>query len=344
MKNQTEEKTAELLLYGDIGSYEGWNDVTAKEFAHDLAELGDVDVINLRINSVGGDVFAGQAIHSMLKRNKATINVYVDGLAASIASVVAMAGNNIYMPSNSMMMIHHPWSGCWGNATEFRKAADDLDKIAESIIVTYQEKTGLEREKIIEIMDNETWLTAAEAVELGFATAETEELQAVASLQGKILAMNGQNFDLSRFKHIPQNLQKEVKKKVENSVITAEVLEKEYPDLYNAVKKAGYNDGVKDERARMQALDEINVPGCEDIVKKARYETGKAANEIALEIVTALKKNTPNVGFLNNLFSDAGEISNLNAGSDTQKNSEAERKTVAQKMAAAGNKIRGGRR
>ncbi len=133
----------ELSIYGPISEYSWWGDeVTPKLFKSDLDALGDVDEIDVFINSGGGDVFAGQAIHSMLKRHKATINVYVDGLAASIASVIAMAGDKVTVPKNAMIMIHKAWSWGSGNSDDFRKLADDLEKIEETIINAYQEKSA----------------------------------------------------------------------------------------------------------------------------------------------------------------------------------------------------------
>jgi ATP-dependent protease ClpP protease subunit len=134
-----DEKTGELTLYGEISNETWWGDeVTPKEFKSDLDNLGEIDTLNIYINSPGGDVFAGQTIYSILKRHKAHKNVYIDGLAASIASVIAMAGNTIFMPKNAMMMIHNPWTVGMGNADEFRKLAEDLDKIRESLIAAYE--------------------------------------------------------------------------------------------------------------------------------------------------------------------------------------------------------------
>lgn len=354
--DQSATSEAQLLLYGDIGNDEGWNDVTAKEFARDLAALGDVETINLHINSVGGDVFAGQAIYSMLKRHKAAVNVYVDGLAASIASVVAMAGDTVYMPSNTMMMVHHPWGCRVGNAAELRKAADDLDKIAETSIAVYMEKTGQPREKIVEIMDGETWLTAAECVELGFATEQTQAIDANASINDRTLQYGGQTFDLSQFKHLPKLPQaaaaiqppkpkEEEENTMENDEITLESLQRDYPEVYAAVKKAGYDEGVKVERARMQALDALVAPGCEAIIQKARYETGAQAQEIALEVVAVLKQGAPSSA-LADMMADGQAASGINAAADpnVKATQEEERKTFAQKAAEAANRQRGGKR
>jgi ATP-dependent Clp protease protease subunit len=145
--------TGDLMLYGDIADATWWGDeVTPKDFKADLDSLGNISDLNVYINSGGGDVFAGQAIYSMLKRHNATVNVYVDGLAASIASIIAMAGDKVIMPKNAMLMVHNPWTGGMGNANDFRKLADDLDKIGESLIAVYQDKTGMDKDKIIELL------------------------------------------------------------------------------------------------------------------------------------------------------------------------------------------------
>lgn len=195
-KAKKEEKSAELLLYGEISSTSWWGDeVTPKQFKEDLDNLGDIDTLNIYINSGGGDIFAGQAIYSMLKRHNANKTVYVDGLAASIASVIAMAGDKIVIPKNAMIMIHKAWTGMYGNANDFRKIADDLEKIEEGIIATYEEKTGLEKEKIKEMMDKETWMTAEEAFENGFADEIEEEKKIAASINKETL---------NKYKNVPE--------------------------------------------------------------------------------------------------------------------------------------------
>ena len=201
-KSETE---GELLLYGPISSDSWWGDeVTPKQFKKELDDLGNISTLNIYINSDGGDVFAGQAIYSILKRYKAQKIVYVDGLAASIASLIAMAGDLIIMPANAMMMIHSPWTIALGNAADFRKLADDMDKIREAMIVAYKEKSGIDEKKIIEIMDAETWLTAKEAVEYGFADEIEETKKLAASLDENFLTINGWKFDLSKFKKLPE--------------------------------------------------------------------------------------------------------------------------------------------
>ncbi len=198
-----DKSAGELTLYGEISNETWWGDeVTPKEFKADLDNLGEIDTLNIYINSPGGDVFAGQTIYSILKRHKANKNVYIDGLAASIASVIAMAGNTIFMPKNSMMMIHNPWTIGMGNASDFRKLAEDLDKIRESLIAAYENQSMLTKDEIIEIMDNETWLTAKECEEYGFCHVVEEEKQIAASIDVEML---------ERYKNTPKGLMKESK-------------------------------------------------------------------------------------------------------------------------------------
>lgn len=193
-----DEKTGELTLYGEISNETWWGDeVTPKEFKSALDDLGDIDTLNIYINSPGGDVFAGQAIYSMLKRHKAHKNVYIDGLAASIASVIAMSGDTIFMPKNAMMMLHNPWTIGIGNSAEFRKLAEDLDIIRESLIAAYEGHSALTRDEIISIMDAETWLTATECEEYGFCDVVQEEKQLAASIDKRLLG---------RYKNTPKKL------------------------------------------------------------------------------------------------------------------------------------------
>lgn len=198
----------ELLLYGVISDVSWFGDeVTPKQFWDDLQKLGDIKELRVYINSPGGDVFAGQAIHSMLRRHPATVVTYIDGLAASAASVVAMAGDRVIMPRNAMLMIHNPWTIAWGDANEFRRIADELDKIRESLVTVYEDKTGLDRDRIIGMLDAETWMTAEEAHELGFADEIEEAKQVAASVAGPgRLIVNGVEIDLSRYRNPPKVL------------------------------------------------------------------------------------------------------------------------------------------
>jgi ATP-dependent Clp protease protease subunit len=203
------DKRAELLLYGDIADFAGFgDDITPKQFKADLDALGEIEELDIYVNSGGGNVFAGFAIYNMLKRHPAKKTVYVDGLAASIASVVVMAGDKIIMPENSMMMIHNAWARVAGNKAKLRKLADDLDKVDSAITSVYAVRTGKTEEEINALREAETWFTAAEAVEAGLADELEDSKKLAASLSGEFLNLNGLQFDLSRYKNIekPKNI------------------------------------------------------------------------------------------------------------------------------------------
>lgn len=210
VKNLKIKNAAELILYGEISDYSWWGDeVTPKALTDDLATLGDITDLTVRINSPGGDVFAGVAIHSILKRHKASVTVYVDGIAASIASVIAMAGDKIIMPKGSMMMIHNPWTFAYGDSRDLRKTADTLDSIRDSILAIYEGKTGLSNEDLIAMLDEETWMSATEAVEKSFAT-EVEESEIAASIRDKTAIINGVEMDWSKFTNAPKLPQEKI--------------------------------------------------------------------------------------------------------------------------------------
>lgn len=158
---------AEILIYDEIG-YGWWGGVSAQDFAKDLGAI-TADEITVRLNSPGGDVFDGIAILNALRSHKATITVYVDGLAASAASFIAMAGDEVVMRRNSEMMIHDASSFSAGNAGDLRKRADDLDRVSNNIASIYAERTGGTTEEWRDFMLAETWYSAQEAVDAGLA-------------------------------------------------------------------------------------------------------------------------------------------------------------------------------
>jgi ATP-dependent Clp protease protease subunit len=163
----------ELLLEGVIASSSWWGDeVTPKAFKNELKKhTGDITV---RINSPGGDVFAGVSIYNALVEHDGKVTVKVDALAASAASFVAMAGEDIIMLPGSMMMIHNPWTLAVGDKDDLAKVVEMLEKTGESIASIYVARTGKSEEEIADLLAAETWMTAQEAVDLGFATEAQE--------------------------------------------------------------------------------------------------------------------------------------------------------------------------
>ena len=171
-------------IYGEVIS-ETWkwsdDEVSAYSFKDAIENLGDVTEIVVNINSPGGDVFEGLAIHNILKRHDAKVTVNIDGLCASIASVIAMAGDTIRMPKNALMMIHNAMTSDFGNANELRETADLLDKVTSQLMTTYLDKSESLNEATLKVLlDAETWLTADEAKHYGLVDEVIAEKKLVA--------------------------------------------------------------------------------------------------------------------------------------------------------------------
>lgn len=165
-----------VTLYDEIGAF----GAGSKEFLADLGKLAGQH-IHLRINSPGGSVVEGTAIYNALRRHEGGLTVHIDAMAASMASVIAMAGKPVYMADNALLMIHNPWTVSMGESKDLRKEADLLDKLKVNLRNAYVRKTGINAEEIGAMMDAETWLDAVEAVALGFADAIEEGVAAAAT-------------------------------------------------------------------------------------------------------------------------------------------------------------------
>ena len=200
IKNELENR-ADLFFYGDICSstWGCWEDEDKcpQDVADFLKDLDNNKEINIYINSGGGSVFAGLAIYNQLKRHPANKTVYVDGLAASISSVIALAGDKVIIPKNAQFMIHKPWSWAIGNANDLRKTADSLDSCEQSILNVYEEnlKDGVDIETIKQFVNDETWFTGEEAAK--YFNIDVEE-------ESELVACNSEYFE--KYKNIPIDL------------------------------------------------------------------------------------------------------------------------------------------
>jgi len=181
LRASSQRGVVDLMLYGEIGA---WG-ISANQFARDLKALGDVSQINLHVHSPGGDVFEGMAMYNLLRNHPARVEGTVDGLAASMGSVILMASNVIRIPENAMIMVHKPWGIQGGDADEMRRYADLLDKVEDSLVAAYTNKTGKTADEVKELLSAETWMTGAEAVELGFADELVGALDAFAALNSQ---------------------------------------------------------------------------------------------------------------------------------------------------------------
>jgi ATP-dependent protease ClpP protease subunit len=240
---------ADITIYDEIG---GWG-VTAQQFSSDLKSLGDINHINLHIHSPGGDVFEGTAIYNLLANHPAKITVYIDGLAASMASVIAMAGDTIIMPENAMMMIHKPWGIQGGDADQLRKYADLLDTVEKTLVASYAKKTGLSETEIHSLLADETWMTGVEAVIKGFADQTTKPLQAAAQLNSN---------RMKDFKNMPKELEALIAPKAAAQTATektAPVVENKQPETVSA------SVSESEIRAKIQLENKQRLSGIQNV-------------------------------------------------------------------------------
>ena len=356
-------KTISINIYGQIVDQSFWGDlVTPKSVMDQIKDAGPGDQIDVHINSPGGNVFAGQAIHNMLRQHPANVTVFVDGMAASVASVIAMAGNKIVMPPGTMMMIHNPLLSLYGayHANEFREMADYLDKVRDSIVATYMSRSkNKTKEDIVAIMDATTWMTAAEAVDAGWADEVMGAGAVEAKMNGKILNIAGMAFDVSSYANLPTLNVSSVSMPTqipgsspdltadpaantpnneEEKILDRKELQEKHPEIYNEI----LNAGVAQERARMKALDEVALPGSEALINTARYDTGATAEQVAMQIIAAEKERSKKR--LKDITDDAAELPPVGgaaAPADAKAKEEKEVQAMAEKMAAQINEGRG---
>jgi ATP-dependent Clp endopeptidase proteolytic subunit ClpP len=261
-------KTADVYIFDEIGSY----GVTAKQFISDIKDLKDLP-INLRINSLGGDVFDGMAMYNVIKRREAKTTVYIEGIAASIATIIALGADEVVMAENSLFMIHNAWGGAMGEAEDMRKTAATLDKISSELTDIYRKKTGLSYDAISNMMSDETWLNAQEAYELGFVDTISDSIKVAAK------------YDVSKFKNITQEeIQNKLSININNKKMTNELKEwfnNKVDEIVNAVKG---DVKVSDDVAKQTEIT-VNLADNDEIVNKiSEFETNniELSNKISL--------------------------------------------------------------
>lgn len=193
-------KSAEVLIYGDIGSSFFSEGVSASDFSKELRALGKIDTLDVRISSYGGDVAEGLAIYRSLAAFNARKVVHIDSVAASIASIIAMAGDEIMIAEPAQIMIHDAWGFSMGNAADMRKYADHLETTSEQMAKVYVDRTNNAMKQVRAWMGEEKWFTSAEAVEFGFAQRVEENVKAAAS------ASPAYNAAAYRYRNIPAAL------------------------------------------------------------------------------------------------------------------------------------------
>lgn len=310
----------ELLLYGAISSAQSWweDRVTPAQFNRELMDLGEAPEIVVRINSGGGDVFAANAIYTRLRDHSAKITVKVDGWAASAATIIAMAGDTIKIARNGVFMIHDPAMTVYDTfrADDFRKMADELEVIKQSIVNTYAMKTGKDEKEIADLMADEKWWTGDDAVGNGFCDELMfEDAKAVVDNSRKVI-VNSVSLDVSAYKTLPtavfdglkNNMEKPKEEEAmepKNTITTVEALAAAYPDLLASIKDAA----AQNERERIKGIMDSTLDGYEDIAEDAMFANPINAGDFALKITAAERQAKAN--YLEGRGEDAGAVAGV---------------------------------
>lgn len=238
IQGKATDAVAEVYIFNEIGAY----GITAQDFISEMKEYKDTPV-NLRINCIGGDVFDGMAMYNIIKKREAKTTAYIEGIAASMGSVIALAADEVVMAENSLFMIHNAWGGAMGEAEDMRKTASILEKISGEIANIYERKTRLSLNRIVEMMDKETWLNASEAYELGFIDLISDSIKVAAK------------YDVSKFKNITtEQIHNKLNINVNNKKMTEELknwFNNKVDEIVNSVKGA--------ENTSEDVVTEVNV-------------------------------------------------------------------------------------
>lgn len=238
----------EIDIYGFIDNVtvEGMT-ISPQTIKDQLNAMGDVDEVIVNINSNGGDVFSGVAIYNMLRRHKAHITINIDGLAASIASVIAMAGDTVNMPGNAMLMVHNAWTEIAGDSNTFKKQADSLERINSVVFNSYVDKNpDIDHALLRQCMDEETWFTAKDAKELGLVDNITKSTRVAAAVTSAMLG--GEPF-MSKYRNEDPAQQTQDPKKQGEQITVEDVMEK-LEEILSEIKKGneqGGSEGKKED-------------------------------------------------------------------------------------------------
>ena len=322
LKNENNE--ADIMLYGNIGEVVGYDDITDQEIVKQINDLGNVSKINLRINSLGGSVFSAIAIYNVLKTHSAEIVAHIDGICASSATIIASSANKVIMPKNALYMIHNPATMAYGESKDLEKTVELLDVVKDTIIETYMTKTGQTKEKLAKLMDNETWLTAEEAKSLGFIDEIVDEkvdngkinntyifngimvnglqMKQFVNFKDEFIGNNldiadsneGSNLDVAN--ELKNNLggtEMEEKKQEEAQAVTKESILADYSDIYAAIKE----EGIAEERARIQAIEDLG----EDVATSYDAKFTNAVSPDAFAMSALKAKNATKINNENKL-------------------------------------------
>jgi ATP-dependent protease ClpP protease subunit len=315
--------TAVMRIYEEIGE-SPWSSsgMTVKKFSEELNSLNGVKRLNVHINSLGGDTFTAQAIYSILSDFDAKKTAYIDGVAASAATIIACAADEVIARENSSWMVHLPWMVAIGNVHTMRKAAEDLEAITAPVVAVYRTKVGgkIDDEKIFKLMEDETWMTAEKALEYGFVDKVRGKIRAISKANKNQILCSGRLLDVAKYgyRNVPNYPEVKLKKKPAAETVAAKEKGRTMTkDDIDAVLLSQIEAEVRTaERARLSALDAMNPrndPALAEIISKARDE-GKHPGDIALACFEVAQKQLASAATINALARDAKAASGVAAG------------------------------
>ena len=338
--------SGELLLYGDIAGEKSWwgDEVTPKQFYEDLQALGNVSEITVRITSGGGDVFAAQTIGNILEQHPANVTARIDGLCASAATVVACHCNKVIAANDSTYMVHPVRMYCgFANEADLQKYLEALATIKENIIGLYAKKTGRTKDEVTAWMDAESWWTGPQAKENGFVDELTDnEEDAVVENRNGVLFVNSVSMGLP-FDKAPKFVQdslaesttgrpankkpagqpgqnKEETDMDPNEIKTVDDLRKAYPALVDQIEQAAAQTAREDERERIKGIEDVALPGSEELAAEAKFTKPMSVSDFAVALVKNAK--TKGAAYLEDMRQDGEESGAAGVGNPPAPDSE----------------------
>lgn len=328
------DKEAKLDIFGVLSEWATSEDETAlssKTFLTQFRKINPQAKLEVMINSPGGSVATGLSIYEILKMHKGPVSIRVAGIACSAATIITSVPNaKVTVSDGSVLMIHRVSTMAMGTPADLRKEAEAAEKMEEVIANIYVSKTGKSLEEVNQKMAEETYFTAQEAVDFGLADVLDSQSRVTNSLEKGVLFVNGLKIDSDITRHLPKKfVDVEALASAINENPTKETtmdlkqLKAEYPELVEAIS----TQAAEAERARIQDIEAIALPGFENLVAQAKFDGKTTAAELSVQIVKAQKENRTK--FAAGREADAEDLQNLKPGSGELSDQEAEARVIA---------------
>lgn len=285
----SEGEHARLDLFGEVGGgfwSQGFDETT---FGAEMSAIPEDAALDVYINSPGGSVFTAMAIRSMLGRHKGKVTIIVAGMAASAATLITCAKNaHVVMQKGSMMLVHPVRLDAGSlTANEMREAAETLDKVSQSVRDIYAERTGMDEQGLDMLMNKESYLTASEAVSLGFADEVDNKKEVKNCIRGDVAFVGNSRFSASLFANAPRDFISRVQ---EENIMNLEQLRADHPELVEEIKAQAAKEAVEAERARIKAIDDLTLSGQADFAMSAKFDKPMSAADFSIEMIKRVKE------------------------------------------------------